>query len=69
MNFDQKNVLNMNIPSIHLFAYCIMSFDDSYACSPNIYAEYFGTPPRVSPAPLYIEVDHPCHAIAMLNNL
>ena len=42
MKIDQKNMMNKIMPSIHLFASRIMSFDDSYACSPNIYAEYFG---------------------------
>ena len=63
MKIAQKNVLNMNIPSIHLFASCIVSRRDSYACSPNIYAEYFGYPPKVFPAPLKFEVEHPCHAM------
>ena len=42
MKIDQKNALNINMPSIYLFASRIMSHADSYACSPNIYAEYFG---------------------------
>jgi hypothetical protein len=63
MKIDQKNVLNMNMPSIHLFASRIMSFDDSYACSPHIYAEYFGFPTMGFPAPFNIEVAHPCHVV------
>jgi hypothetical protein len=53
------------MPSIYLFASRIMSHDDSYACSPYIYAEYFGFPTMVFPAPFNIEVAHPamlCHA-------
>ena len=63
MKIDQKNVLNINMPSICLFASCIMSRVDSYACSPHIYAEYFGFPTRVFPAPFNFEVAHPCHVV------
>jgi hypothetical protein len=35
---DQKNARNLSMPSIHLFASRLMSFDDSYPCSPHIYA-------------------------------
>ena len=63
MKIDQKIVLNMNMPSIHLFASRIMSLVDSCACIPNIYAEYFGFPTRDFPAPFNIEVAHPCHVI------
>jgi hypothetical protein len=48
MKIVQKNMRNINIPSIHMFASCIMSRRDSYACSPNIYAE----PIFLHPAPL-----------------
>jgi hypothetical protein len=70
MNFDQKNVLNINIPSIHLFASRIMSLVDSHAYSPHIYAEYFRFPTRDFPAPFNIKVAHPamsCHANQHLN--
>jgi hypothetical protein len=63
MNFDQKNALNMNMPSIHLFASRIMSRVDSCAFPPHIYAEYFGIPTMDFPAPFNIEVAHPCHAM------
>ena len=63
MKIDQKNIRNMNMPSINLFASRIISLVDSYACSPHIYAEYFGFPTKVFPAPFNIEVEHPCHAM------
>ena len=42
MNFDQKNALNLKMPSIHLFASRIMSCLDRIAFPPHIYVEYFG---------------------------
>jgi hypothetical protein len=61
MKVSHKNMKNLNMASMHMFASRIISDDDSYACSPIIYAEYFGTPPMVFPAPFNIEVAHPCH--------
>jgi hypothetical protein len=55
MKFDQKNVLNMNMPSIHLFASRIMSIRDSLCISPDIYAEYFGIPMWFSPLRLTLK--------------
>jgi hypothetical protein len=51
------------MPSIHLFAFHIMSFRDSLYMSPHIYAEYFGFPTRDFPAPFNIEVAQPCHVV------
>ena len=65
MKIDQKNMRNMIMPSIHLFATRIMSLVDSRAYSPHIYAEYFGFPTKVFPTPFEFEVVHPdmlCHA-------
>jgi hypothetical protein len=64
MKIAQKNVLNMNMAFIHLFAFCIMTRVDSYACPPLIYAEYFGFPTRDFPAPFNTEVAHPCHVLS-----
>jgi hypothetical protein len=55
MFFDQKNMLNMNMAFIHLFASCIMTRVDSCAGSPHIYAEYFGFPTMVSPLRLILK--------------
>jgi hypothetical protein len=63
MKIAQKNVLNMNMAFIHLFASCIMTRVDSCAGSPHIYAEYFGFPTRVFLAPFNIDVAHPCHVV------
>ena len=68
MNFDQKNALIMNMPSIHLFASRIMSDIVSIAYSPNRTPGVFRTPTRVS-APLNTAVAHPCHVDAMLINI
>ena len=68
MKVAQKNALNMNMPSIHLFACRIISNIGRVAFSPHMHVEYFGL--RLGfPAPLNIELAHTCHVNAMLINI
>jgi hypothetical protein len=59
MKVDQKNVTNMNMSSICLFAYRIMSSADSHACYPNKNPGVFRTLTMVFSAPIKFEVAHP----------
>ena len=54
MNFDQKNALNMKMPSIYMFASRIMSDRDNYAFPPNRTLGVFRTPTKVSPLRLIL---------------
>ena len=70
MKVYQKNVININMPSIHLFASCRLFFSESFALPPNSNIWNIWDMLYINaPIPFKLEVAHLCHACHVKQHL